>query len=203
MSRLPELFFLSILVAGTSGCSPDHDDPEPAEALAEASTPARTPEAQPRGDRNESAIRRGEVLEQMRQRRDEVADADTARSRRAQRRERSQRPVDWWNDPDLAERLQLNDSQIEQLGQHRRQLDLLQQRARTELADSQRALSQAWQTGDRDRLVAELDRRDRLQAQLGQAETDRWRAVLELLNDEQLDVLVQARPQGPLDSRRN
>jgi hypothetical protein len=151
----------------------------------------------------EQRERREEMRERMRQRREELmAEREGLEPGERVRERRAGARGNWWEDEDIAERLELSETQAESLGQVSQSLDQTRRESRQTMTQSQRQMHQALQAVDRDRVEQLLEERQAASRALDEAERLWLRTLLAELNDEQIKTLAEEYPQVLAARRR-
>jgi hypothetical protein len=170
------------------------NDPEQREALIRSLRERRS-----RMGDDERMASREELRERMRERR---ADAEETDPRERLRDRQLMTAAAWWQNPDMAERLAISDTQSDQIEAAHQALEVDRQDARDAMVGAQRDLIQALQTGQRDQLEALLEQRSAAINRLNDAELRWQRALLATLDDDQLRMLARHQPQALIGRQR-
>ncbi|HSH28237.1 MAG TPA: hypothetical protein VK972_10805 [Wenzhouxiangella sp.] len=176
---------------------------------------ARDPEAMRDPERRQAVRERLRALRQEGQGNDDRADRRAAMRERAERYRQSQsrkedesapeagardrrspeRSARWWENDVIARNISLSEQQRADIDSAHQQLVTTARTSRQQLAQAAAAVSDALKAGDRERLSELADARfEALQAR-ARAEARWMKRLLEILSDEQMNKLVEERPE--------
>lgn len=143
----------------------------------------------------EQVERREEMLERLRQRREEtMAGREDIEPGKRLRELRAGAVSHWWEDQDITSQIELEEAQSKLISNAHESFTQTRRESRQSLNRAQRELQQALQAGDRSRIRALLDERQAASAAIAEAENEWLRALLEQLSDEQITTLAHEHP---------